>query len=293
MITEGYLARHYHGRHGGRDLALLDVIQDYALKVLTDSGLFSMGLVFKGGTALRKYRAGNLGRFSTDLDFTCGEEGIGDLVFDVLDDTELHGVQFELEVLTPGRRARLASRTPLGTPHIDARIEVAPRTPWLEPDTLSAIELPVHRGYEFDPVTIPVMSLEESLAEKLAAFRRRALIRDLYDLAWFGKQGSFNDMLVRRLTYLKIYMDVVREGLGSRPFDPQADLFEKSEGDFPPEDIGLIGGKMDISGWLDIVRARFIFILNPTDLESRWATCDPRDQIDVSRHIESLGSEQQ
>ena len=32
MITQGYLARHFQGRSGMRDPALLDVAQDYALK---------------------------------------------------------------------------------------------------------------------------------------------------------------------------------------------------------------------------------------------------------------------
>jgi hypothetical protein len=67
MITEGYLARHYRGRRGGRAPVLLNVAQDYALKIIADSGLFSMGLKFKRGTALRKYRVGVSGRFSTDL----------------------------------------------------------------------------------------------------------------------------------------------------------------------------------------------------------------------------------
>lgn len=58
MITEGYLARPYQGRSGGRDPALLDVAQDYALKVLHDEGVFDLGLTFKGGTALRKYGQG-------------------------------------------------------------------------------------------------------------------------------------------------------------------------------------------------------------------------------------------
>jgi hypothetical protein len=35
MITQGYLARHFQGRSGMRDPALLDVAQDYALKYLT------------------------------------------------------------------------------------------------------------------------------------------------------------------------------------------------------------------------------------------------------------------
>ena len=69
MITAGYLARHFQGRRGMADPALLDVAQDYALKVLHDQGIFELGVVLKGGTSLRKLRAGNAGRFSTDLDF--------------------------------------------------------------------------------------------------------------------------------------------------------------------------------------------------------------------------------
>jgi hypothetical protein len=36
MITQGYLARHFQGRSGMRDPALLDVAQDYTLKYLHD-----------------------------------------------------------------------------------------------------------------------------------------------------------------------------------------------------------------------------------------------------------------
>ncbi len=68
-ITEGHLARHYQGRRGGRGPALLDVAQDHAIAHLHAAGLFEAGLVFKGGTSLRKFRAGSAGRFSTDLDF--------------------------------------------------------------------------------------------------------------------------------------------------------------------------------------------------------------------------------
>jgi predicted nucleotidyltransferase component of viral defense system len=44
------------------------------------------------------------------------------------------------------------------------------------------IKLPVHAGYEFVPPHIPAPAIEESLAEKLAAWRRRRKLRDLYDL---------------------------------------------------------------------------------------------------------------
>jgi uncharacterized protein len=75
-ITEGHLARHYQGVRGGRDAALLDIAQDHALHQLHNTGLFAPGLVFKGGAALRKFRAGNAGRFSTDLDFAAPDEEV-------------------------------------------------------------------------------------------------------------------------------------------------------------------------------------------------------------------------
>lgn len=76
-ITEGHLVRHYQGVKGGRDAALLDIAQDHTLHLLHKAGLFQNDLVFKGGTALRKFRAGNSGRFSTDLDFAAPDENPG------------------------------------------------------------------------------------------------------------------------------------------------------------------------------------------------------------------------
>jgi predicted nucleotidyltransferase component of viral defense system len=39
--------------------------------------------------------------------------------------------------------------------------------------------LPIHAGYEFALPAIPAPALEESLSEKLAAWRRRRKLRDL------------------------------------------------------------------------------------------------------------------
>lgn len=289
MITEGYLARHYQGRHGGRDPALLDVTQDYALKILADQGVFDVGLTFKGGTALRKFRAGNLGRFSTDLDFAASDPTVADIVLDTLNGAELHEVRFDVEVVTPHRRGQLTITTPLGSPAIDARVEITPRPSWLPPEVLAPIEFPVHGGYEFQPVSLSVMSLEETLAEKLAAYRRRALLRDLYDLAWFSSQGAFNDGLIRRLTYLKVYVDVVEERIAAGPFNPNSDLFDRHPGDFPQEDIGLLTGRPDVEGWLDVIRNRFTFLEHPTAEEGRWARCDPRDHHTVGEVIADFG----
>lgn len=289
MITEGHLARHYQGRSGGRDPALLDVAQDYALKLLHGEGLFDLGLTFKGGTALRKYRAGNLGRFSTDLDFAAADPELGEVVFGVLDGAEFHDVRFEVEEVTPQRRANLQVLTPLGDPEIDARVEVVHRSPWRPPELLDPVEFPVHSGYEFTPVPLPVMTLDETIAEKLAAYRRRALLRDLYDLWWFTQQGAFDEAQIRRLTYLKVYVDVVEEGIAGGPFDAERDLLARVPADFPPEDIGLLSGTPDIETWLKRVNERFRFLADVTEEEARLRLCDPRDSYEVSQLINSLG----
>lgn len=56
-VGEGHLVRHYQGLSGGRDAAPLDIAQDHALHLLHNSRLLNRGLVFKGGSALRKFRA--------------------------------------------------------------------------------------------------------------------------------------------------------------------------------------------------------------------------------------------
>jgi hypothetical protein len=75
-----------------RDPALLDVAQDYALNYLHNQGAFELGIVLKGGTSLRKLRAGNAGRFSTDLDFATPDMETAELLLDAfltaLDDAE-------------------------------------------------------------------------------------------------------------------------------------------------------------------------------------------------------------
>ncbi len=51
-------------------------------------------MVFKGGTALRKFHFGHKSRFSFDLDFDA-EEGAADIVAEQLDGYSSHGFSFE------------------------------------------------------------------------------------------------------------------------------------------------------------------------------------------------------
>jgi uncharacterized protein len=68
-LTRALVQRHAGHRKEAYDAALLDVAQDHLLRLIQLDELFDRpGVVFKGGTSLRKCRLGNVGRFSTDLD---------------------------------------------------------------------------------------------------------------------------------------------------------------------------------------------------------------------------------
>jgi hypothetical protein len=289
MITQGYLARHFLGRSGMSDSALLDVAQDYALKLLHDDGIFELGVVLKGGTSLRKLRAGNAGRFSTDLDFAAPDADTAEFLLDTIDGAELFDVRFTLtdrETL----RAKLVVETPLGQPRIPARIEISPRGLWLPTELTTPVVLPVHAGYEFTLPAIPAPALEESLAEKLAAWRRRRKIRDLYDLDLFGR-GGLNEPLIRRLLVLKIWHDVVDDGLGTKPFDPAVIVEYFDPRRLPPEDIGLLTQPVEPVKWLASVRARYAFLTLLDEVEQRIARCNPDDRYDVTRLVGALAPE--
>ena len=286
MISQGYLSRHFQGRSGMADPALLDVAQDYALKFLHDQGVFELGIVLKGGTSLRKLRAGNAGRFSTDLDFATPDVEAAALLLDMLDGAELFDVRFTLEDREE-LRAKLIVETPLGRPTIPARVEVSPRPLWLPTQAMAPVGLAVHKGYEFTLPAIPAPALEESLAEKLAAWRRRRKLRDLYDLDYFG-HGALDEPLVRRLTVLKVWHDVVNDGLGTKPFDPGEIIADTDGRGLESEDIGLLTQPVEPQKWLAYVGSRYAFVAALDPEEQRVATCNPGDRYMVSELVRAL-----
>ncbi len=286
MITEGYLARHHMGRSGMKGPALLDVAQDYALQHLFQQGVFDLGIVLKGGTSLRKFRAGNAGRFSTDLDFAAPDADAGEHLLDALDDATIDGVTFRVANRT-SLRGTLEIDTPLGRPNIPAKVEITPRPLWLPPEYLLPVALPVHNGYEFAMPALPAPAFEEALAEKLAAWRRRRKIRDLYDLYWFG-QSQFDEALVRRILVLKVWHDVVTDGLGTAPFDGLEIVQDFDADRLPSEDIGLLTQPVEPNRWLASVRARYAFVAHPDPTEVEIARCTPADRWTVQQHTDAL-----
>jgi predicted nucleotidyltransferase component of viral defense system len=280
-LTEGHLARHYQGRRGGRAPALLDIAQDHALAHLHDLGLFRSGLVFKGGTSLRKFRAGSAGRFSTDLDFYAPDDDVTVALMAALADTDVDGFRFRIPDLGgDGRRAILEVETPFGRPDLAARIEVSQRPLLLPADELPLVQLPVHDRYDVALPQTPVIAVEEAVAEKLARFRRVSLARDLYDLAWFADR-RLNEPLVRRLWVMKVYFDVVDDGRGDRPLSPDDVLRDRAPNGFAPEDIGYLTQPVNIPAWISKVQRRYTFLGDLDRDEMRWAACNPGHRYEI------------
>ena len=288
-LTEGHIVRHYQGVKGGRDAALLDIAQDFALHHLHELGLFERDLVFKGGTALRKFRAGSAGRFSTDLDFSAPNEEVALDVLQALDGVEIDGFRFAITNMgDDGRRGDLRIETPFGSPEIGAKVELSRHGLTLPAEVREPVALAVHVRYGFGLPALPVVRMEEAIAEKLARYRRVSLARDLYDLAWFAEAGALDEPLVRQLWILKAYRDVVVDGRGIKPLDPEEILADRDVADFDREDIGYLTRPVDMSRWIRQVQARYAFLRDLTSDEQRWSACNARDRYDVELRLSSF-----
>jgi uncharacterized protein len=248
-LTRSLVTRHALGRADAYDAALLDVAQDHLLYVLAEAGMFTDGqLVCKGGTSLRKCRLGNDGRFSTDLDFAAPNEDTVLQVCGVIDRARVAGFEYRLESTRgDGRHWNLRVTHPdLGTPDIAASVEFARRPLALPTDDLAFIPLPIHKQYSFALPALPVVAEAEGCAEKLARYRRVALGRDLYDLHQFANR-TIDEPLVRRLWILKVWGDVVDDGRGTKPADPDEVPHHRRARDYQPDSIGVLTRPVDIT----------------------------------------------
>lgn len=289
MITEGHLVRHYQGRRGGRGPAIIDIAQDHLLYLLASEGFFDLGVALKGGTSLRKFWAGNAGRFSTDLDFAGMDESSAALLVELVDGARVGQFGFAVEEIDGTQRMRLQITSALGAADVPARLDLGRRPLWLPSYPMAVLPMPIHQRYDFEPPPIPTARLEETIAEKLARYRRGSLARDLYDLAWISAK-PFDEALVRRMLVLKVWTDVLDDGLGERPFDPEDILRTRTADEFKPEAIGYLTTPVDIPGWLEAVRARFSFLRDLDEAERRWTRCSRGDDWEVRQAIADLAS---
>jgi uncharacterized protein len=207
-------------------------------------------LMFKGGTSSRMCRDGNKGRFSTDLDFAAPNDDTVLEVCETIDGGSVGGFDFGLtSTRGDGRHWALTVRhSDLGSPNIAASVEFARRPLVLAPERLDFIDLPLHRSYGITLPSLPVVAEAEACAEKLARYRRVDLGRDVYDLAQFASR-PIDERLVRRLWVLKVWGDVIDDGRGRKPLNPEDVLHTRKQSDFAPESIGKLTQPVDLLGW--------------------------------------------
>ena len=84
-----------------------------------------------------------------------------------------------------------------------AKMDFSTRGLWLPAEPRHLVPSPVHAAYPFTPgFTVPVMSVDETVAEKLGRWQERALVRDLYDLAALAPRVA-DPQLVAQMWVLK------------------------------------------------------------------------------------------
>lgn len=176
--------------------------KDYVLSIVLHALCKSKikdNIVFKGGTAIKKIYFSDA-RFSEDLDFTTFELDKKDITKELkvlFENKEILNVQFiglKEEKTSAGLRLSLKFVSLLGQPQ-SIRFDFSSRgNLFLDP-----VEKELVDDYSIGKASIKVLQLEELFAEKMHALISRTVVRDLYDVWFFMKNGfRVNDELVKK-----------------------------------------------------------------------------------------------
>ena len=195
----------------GRDATLIE--RDFAL-VTVAAGLvrvYGESLCFKGGFVLRHVYGHE--RFSKDLDSTRINPPKHKLDADEVKDTIKGSGIRNLLTFSPGDPAtdsgrsldfdNISYRGPIGQDTI--AVEVSYREDVILSPFLAAIGEPYYKPFE-----IPVLQLDEIVAEKLRTLAQRSRATDLSDLAMVLARHTINDERVRQLAEKKF--ELVKDG---------------------------------------------------------------------------------
>ena len=204
-VNPNNILRSYPAASSSKQLmnaAALDIAFDVFLAGMRERDLFeACDIVFKGGTALRKFRLGHKSRFSFDLDFAIADGG-EDILVEEMTGYDHEGFKFNF-IERRGHHLLLIESPLFTDAAVSTKIDFSNRPCWLPPDELLPISSPaLPSGIWGSATTVPNMRLEENVAEKLARWQSRRLVRDLYDLA--AVSNRIDDMsLVARMYVLK------------------------------------------------------------------------------------------
>ena len=287
----------------------MDVAQDLLLRELHRRGSLR-GLVFKGGTSLRKLYAGNAGRFSLDLDFSVMDVGADpdDLILELVEQiTDLSIGPFQYGATERRGEWSLTFASPFGDPGetLQSKLDVSP-PPWLPPITHGWRSLPIHSAYGEPALPeLNIIRLEENIAEKISRLNRATPARDMYDLGWIMTNqaitGELDIPLIRGLAVLKIWVDANgatagetwwKPGHEGPSFDPKRWLRERGRDEFDEEDIGALAvPKPSGSEISAVIIAHFQFLSDLDDDERTSARALDRDRALALRMLAGLPGE--
>ena len=305
-LTEGYIARHTPTGSGapGREAAIIDIAQDFLLSYLEDRGKMDQ-VSLKGGTAIRKFYAGQEGRFSLDLDFSLDDQS-SDLAEKALDFvSEIDGLTigpFSYSVSERRNKWYIGLISPYNEGNIfKTKLDFA-SYPWLEPVKKSIVALPIHTRYGFQLPGIHTISLEENMAEKIARLNRTNTARDMYDLNWLletkSVSATIDKKLLKRLVVLKIWVDSHGMHYGNvswRPahspsvFDPDRWINDRNPKDVDAEDIGTLAVPAPTAeDLIKRLKDNYGFLAELDETEQMIAKSNPKDRSLVIQTLSEL-----
>ena len=297
-LTPGYVARHVpRGSAAGSDTAVLDIAQDFLLAHLEERGVLGELAVLKGGTALRKLFAGAQGRFSTDLDVAAAEvnadrQALAEIV---AGESDVTLGPFRFRPSESRGRWRISVSSPLGDPAVSIKLDVGPPC-WLEPELRPFVPISTQERYGFRMQSIPTMRIEEILAEKIARLTRTSTARDASDLVWAATtspHSGFRRDLVRRLTVLKVWVDIhgLRPGWSPAlaPVRLEPEVWLSTRDSWDDEQIGLLAHPPPTLAQLGRhLQGCYSWLRELSEEEARWAGADRNDRGLVIQGIRDL-----
>ena len=186
-------------------------------------------IVFKGGTALKKIHFENF-RFSEDLDFVCSEDVSSDFMDFVKNNMSNLDVEFteisDIEKKNESFKFKVKYNQSTGA-RTSIKVDLSLRGDVM----LEHPAKPILHFYETfqTPFAVPVMMLEEIMAEKIRAIIYTKHPRHLYDIQYLHHQGiKINSDMVRtkiKSVYKEDFnLDKLKERLPEKAKDWITDL---------------------------------------------------------------------
>lgn len=210
MLRQKFVDMYARGSRVDLLVAERDVVLTYVLKILSEHDILNF-IILKGGTCLRKMYLGRTGRFSEDLDFTAtlkiSPKDIEKKLRRVFVNKTYYDIKFDVEdsYETEQSCGFVMNYSHEWNKNAHFEIEISLREmPILKTCILTPVKESYMKYLEFSLFSIPVMSKEEIISEKIRASYQRRIVRDIYDL-YLITRIPYNKEIVRKVAVIKFW----------------------------------------------------------------------------------------